>query len=121
METVKVSCTVRRVPPNTAIIDIAGEVNGQAEKMLLDAYADASTGDTRAVILNFSRLIYMNSSGIGLLVTILIRAQRIKQRLMAYGLTEHYVEIFELTRLNEVIHLYAGEAEALNAAVVVQQ
>ena len=45
----------------------------------------------------------MNSSGIGLLVTLLIRIQRQKQRLVAYGLTDHYIQIFELTRLNEAI------------------
>ena len=55
----------------------------------------------------------MNSSGIGLLVTLLIRTQRQKQRLVAYGLTDHYIQIFELTRLNEAIEIYASEAAAL--------
>jgi anti-sigma B factor antagonist len=57
----------------------------------------------------------MNSSGIGLLVTLLIRANRQKQRLLAYGLSEHYRQIFELTRLNEAISIYNSEAEALAA------
>ena len=45
----------------------------------------------------------MNSSGIGLLVTLLICAQRQGLRLVAFGLTDHYREIFEFTRLNEAI------------------
>ena len=53
---------------------------------------------------------------IGLLVTLLIRTQRQKQRLLAYGLSEHYQQIFELTRLNEAITIYNGEGEALAAA-----
>jgi len=57
----------------------------------------------------------MNSSGIGLLVTLLIRANRQGQRLLAYGLNQHYRHIFELTRLNEAIHIYDAEAEALAA------
>jgi anti-sigma B factor antagonist len=57
----------------------------------------------------------MNSSGIGLLVTMLIRVQRQKQKLLAYGLSEHYQQIFELTRLNEAIGIYGSEAEALAA------
>jgi anti-anti-sigma factor len=68
------------------------------------------------IILNFSGLEYMNSSGIGLLVTLLIRVNRQKQKLLAYGLSEHYRQIFELTRLNEAIGIYATEAEALSAA-----
>jgi anti-sigma B factor antagonist len=55
----------------------------------------------------------MNSSGIGLLVTLLIRVQRQKQKMLAYGLSEHYREIFSLTRLDSAIGIYASEAEAL--------
>jgi anti-sigma B factor antagonist len=60
----------------------------------------------------------MNSGGIGLLVTLLIRANRhaSPQRLAAVGLSEHYRHIFELTRLNEAIRLYPTEADALHAA-----
>jgi anti-anti-sigma regulatory factor len=55
----------------------------------------------------------MNSNGIGLIVTLLIRVNRQKQRLLAYGLNEHYRHIFELTRLNDAIKLYDNEADAL--------
>jgi anti-sigma B factor antagonist len=58
----------------------------------------------------------MNSGGIGLLVTLLIRANRQKQKVMAYGLSEHYRHIFELTRLNEAISIYDSETAALDAA-----
>ena len=57
----------------------------------------------------------MNSSGIGLLVTMLIRVQRQKQRLLAFGLSEHYQQIFELTRLNEAIAIYDDETAAVTA------
>jgi anti-sigma B factor antagonist len=79
----------------------------------MDAYLQASNGKTRAIVLNFSDLQYMNSSGIGLLVTLLIRAQRQKHSLLAVGLTDHYRQIFELTRLNEAIGIFNSEAEAL--------
>ena len=55
----------------------------------------------------------MNSSGIGLIVTLLIRAKGRGQRLLAVGLTEHYKHIFELTRLDEAIRIYDSEADAL--------
>ena len=51
-----------------------------------------------------------------LLVTLLVRANRAKQRLLACGLNDHYRQIFELTRLDEAISIYANEAEALTAA-----
>jgi anti-sigma B factor antagonist len=58
----------------------------------------------------------MNSGGIGLLVTLLVRAQRQRQNLLACGLTEHYRQIFELTRLDEAIGIYDDEDNALAAA-----
>ena len=58
----------------------------------------------------------MNSGGIGLLVTLLVRAQRQRQRVLAYGLSDHYRQIFELTRLDEAIGIHDSEDEALAAA-----
>ena len=79
------------------------------------AYGQA--GDkTKVVILDFSTLEYMNSGGIGLLVTMLVRANRQKQKLLACGLNEHYKQIFELTRLDEAIAIHDTEQAALAAA-----
>jgi anti-sigma B factor antagonist len=116
MNKTSITVSVRKPDSHIGIIDISGEVNAFAEDALMDAYTQASNGNTRAIILNFSGLEYMNSSGIGLLVTLLIRVNRQKQKLLAYGLSEHYRQIFELTRLNEAIAIYATEAEALAAA-----
>ncbi|HEX9134994.1 MAG TPA: STAS domain-containing protein [Ktedonobacteraceae bacterium] len=104
---------VRKVSNTASIIDIKGEISAFAEDTLMEAYAEASTPTTRTIILNFDGLEYMNSSGIGLLVTLLIRANRQKQRLLAFGLSEHYKHIFELTRLNEAIGIYDSEADVL--------
>jgi anti-sigma B factor antagonist len=117
MNTANITINVRRINGSVAIVDIFGEVTGFAEAILTDAYNQACSQATRAVVLNFSGLDYMNSSGIGLLVTLLIRAQRAKHQLLACGLTEHYRTIFELTRLNEAISIYASEDEALAAVV----
>jgi anti-sigma B factor antagonist len=115
MPQANVTLSVRPITARTSIIDITGEVNAFAESALTDAYARASTPTTSNIILNFSGLEYMNSSGIGLLVTFLIRANRQKQRLLAYGLSDHYKHIFELTRLNEAIGIFDSEAEAVEA------
>ena len=101
---------------HASIIDIEGEVTAFAEQVLNEAYVQASVKGIRAVLLNFNGLEYMNSSGIGLLVTMLIRANRQGQKLLAYGLNEHYRHIFELTRLNEAIGVYVNESEALAVA-----
>lgn len=108
-----VTMNVRKANPTASVIDIQGEINAFAENTLMEAYNQASANGVKNIILNFQGLDYMNSSGIGLLVTLLIRANRQKQRLSAYGLTEHYAQIFELTRLNEAIGIYPNESAAL--------
>jgi anti-sigma B factor antagonist len=116
MSQVKLKTEVRKISSAVSLIDIHGDINAAAEGVLTDAFAKASADGAHAVILNFSGLEYMNSSGIGLLVTLLIRANRQKQKLLSYGLNEHYKQIFELTRLNEAIGIYGSESEAVAAA-----
>ena len=110
-----VTISVRNVNPTTSVFDIDGEVTGFAEEVLMDAYTRASMHGAKYIALNFTDLDYMNSSGIGLLVTLLVRVQRQKQKLLAFGLSEHYKQIFELTRLNEAIGIYETEQEAVRA------
>lgn len=114
MANAKVTMNVRQVGA-VGVIDIQGEVTAAADGVLSDAYTQASTG-ARGVVLNFSGLEYMNSSGIGLLVTMLIRANRQKQKLCAFGLNNHYKQIFALTRLNEAIKIFDSEKDAVAAA-----
>ena len=114
MTPANVQMNVRR-EPGAAIISIVGEMTGFAESALMEAYNEAMKEGAQALVLNFKDLEYMNSTGIGLLVTLLIRTQRQQQRLMACGLSEHYRQIFDLTRLNEAIGIYETEADALAA------
>jgi anti-sigma B factor antagonist len=104
---------VRQVGAGSSVIDLSGEITPASETALMEAYARTGSGP---VILNFSQLEYMNSGGIGLLVTLLIRAQRQGRRLSAVGLNDHYRNIFELTRLDEAIRVFDSEAEAAAAA-----
>ena len=116
MPQAQVKMDVRKASEKACIIDIEGELTGFAEDVLMEAYNQSCAEGARAIILNFEGLEYMNSSGIGLLVTLLIRVNREKQRLLTYGLTEHYRHIFELTRLDDAIGIYDTEQEALEAA-----
>ena len=112
----KTDVQAQSVGHGNCVLKVRGELTAFAEDQLMAAYNEACGPGVRNVILDFSQLEYMSSSGIGLLVTLLIRAQRQGQRLLACGLTEHYKDIFELTRLNEAILILNTEAEALAAA-----
>ena len=99
-----------------SILRIEGDITSASEPDLMAAYALAAANGSSAVILDFSKLEYMNSGGIGLLVTLLVRAQRTGGRLIATGLSDHYREIFSLTRLDEAIEIHDDDATAVTAA-----
>ena len=121
-----VTMDVRRPSDEISVIDIRGDVTAACEDVLMDAYARASDDRTRAIVLNFSGLEYMNSGGIGLLVTLLVRANRQQQRLLARarkerrgvaacGLSAHYQQIFEIPRLADFLRIVPDEPAALAA------
>ena len=105
-----------RSDDGVAVIGLTGDVTAACETELMDAYREAGRSEIRGVVLDFSGLDYMNSSGIGLLVTLLVRAKREGRQLSAFGLSDHYRQIFELTRLDEVISVHEDEQQAVTAA-----
>jgi anti-sigma B factor antagonist len=115
-----ITLKVRYPTGKICFVDIQGDITLAAENALMEAYTQATTAGVKDIVFNFAQLSYMNSSGIGLLVTLLIRARRQNQRLLACNLTEHYRQIFELTRLNEAITIYDTEEDVLRAIPVVR-
>jgi anti-sigma B factor antagonist len=107
------SLGLREAEPGITIIDVHGDVTPTAEDALMGAYGQVNGAN--AVVLNFTGLDYMNSGGIGLLVTLLVRARRDKRQLLAFGLSDHYRQIFELTRLEDAIGIHPSEDAALAA------
>ena len=115
MTTATTNTSADRIDERTIVIRVRGDVTAASEGPLMAAYGQA--GDkTRSIVLDFSGLDYMNSGGIGLLVTLLVRANRQKQKLLACGLNDHYKQIFELTRLDEAIGIHETEAAAIAAS-----
>jgi anti-sigma B factor antagonist len=112
------SATTITVEPvgSAAIVRIGGDVTSGSEGDLMAGFTQATDAGASGVILDFSGMEYMNSGGIGLLVTLLVRAQRGGGRLLATGLSEHYRQILSLTRIDEAIEIHDDEASALAAA-----
>ena len=93
------------------VIDMPAHIDIISEATLDTAYSEIAPNG--AVMLNFSGTEYINSSGIALIVGILARARKEHRGVSAYGLSEHYREIFEVTRLVDFMGVYANEQAAL--------
>ena len=105
-----------RQPPGAAVIDLHGEINAVAGPALNAAYAEAEQSNPEVILLNFSDVDYINSTGIALIVGLLAKARAAHRRLIVCGLSEHYVEIFEITRLADFMTIFPNEASALEGA-----
>ena len=101
-----------------AVIDLDGEINSFGEETLNAAYSEAETKDPEVILLNFEGVDYINSTGIALIVSLLTRARTSQRRLSAYGLSDHYVEIFNITRLSDFMGIYPDEKSAVQKASV---
>ena len=106
MRTRELEVQVRR-RDEAAVLDLIGDIDASAEDALQRAY-DSAARDSHSVVLNFARTNYINSTGVALIVRLLAdaRARRIEMR--ACGLSDHYREIFEITRLADFIRIEDG-------------
>src|SRR5215212_1630390 len=96
-----------------AVLDLVGEINGFAEEALNAAYAEAEAKDPETILLNFEGVDYINSTGIALIVGLLAKARASRRTLLACNLSEHYVEIFNITRLSDFMSVFPDEQTAV--------
>jgi anti-anti-sigma factor len=102
--------------PGAAVIDLHGEIDGFAQEVLNAAYAGAESNDPNVILLNFEGVDYINSTGIALIVGLLAKARASKRPMLACGLSDHYVEIFDITRLSDFVNVFPDEESALTGA-----
>lgn len=96
------------------VLTLRGDINRSAQVDLAEAYEDAKTGPGR-LLLNFTDVDFINSTGIALVVQILADCRTKGREVAAFGLTEHYREIFSITRLSDFMTIYSDEGAALTA------
>ncbi len=96
-----------------AIIELNGTINAQAEAAIGAAYEEAVARGPSRIVLGFGGTDYINSTGIALIVGLLARARKEGRPVAAYGLTEHFRELFEITRLADFMRIVPDEASAL--------
>ena len=105
-----------RQQAHTAVIDLYGEINAFGVQALNMAYAEADRENAAVLLLNFSGVDYINSTGIALIVGLLAKARAAHRRLIVCGLSEHYTEIFQITRLSDFMTMFPNEESALAGA-----
>lgn len=94
------------------ILHLSGDIDRSAQDKLDEAWQEAAAAPG-FVVIDFSNVEYINSTGIAIIVGLLSRARAAGRDVRAYGLSPHYREIFEITRLADFMHIYDKESEAV--------
>ena len=97
-----------RADADGARITLTGRLDRDGDEALAAAYAAARATGTGAITLDFTATGYINSTGIALIVRLLAEARRDHREVIAVGLTEHYREIFRITRLSDFLTIADG-------------
>jgi anti-anti-sigma factor len=88
-----------------ARIILTGRIDRDGDGAMVAAYATARTTGAGPIVLDFGATEYINSTGIALIVRLLAEARRDGRPVRASGLSDHYQEIFRITRLSDFIAL----------------
>ena len=94
------------------VIELSGTIDGGAESELDATYDRCAEQGPGTLALDFTTVDFINSTGIALLVSLLAKARRDGRPVSAWGLTDHYREIFEITRLADFLEVFADEQSA---------
>lgn len=98
---------------SAAIIDLHGEIDAFADQDLNNIFEQVLAAKVESVLLNFTSVHYINSTGIALIVRLLGQARTARIAVTTYGLSSHYQEIFEITRLADFLNIVPDEESAI--------
>lgn len=108
----ELNATVRR-RNGVAVVDLAGDIDRAADAPLRKAYDEVAAEGAGTLLLNFGGVGYINSTGIAVIVGLLARARKERRAVAAYGLSDHYRQIFTITRLSDFVGLFPDEEAAV--------
>lgn len=97
-----------------SVLRFTGDITSTSRDVVFGAYQDVPA-DTRKVVFDFSKMEYMNSSGIALIIELLMAASKTDRTVQSFGLSPHFQKVFIMVGLNKYTSLHPDEATACAA------
>ena len=98
-----------------AVLRYEGDIASTSKDAVLGAYQALPKETTKLILLDFTGVEYINSSGIALIIQMLIEASNSGQKVHAFGLSPHFTKVFTMVGITKYANLYHSQAEALAA------
>lgn len=104
-----------RINGEVAIIDLQGRLDLTSANQLKDASRQYFQKDNCKLILNMDKVDFINSSGLGALVSILKEVRNHKGELKISNMAEYVREIFDITQLSSIFDICEDESHAIKS------
>lgn len=92
-----------------------GDISSASRDAVVGSYEALDKSASPIVLLDFKGVEYLNSSGIALVIQVLMAAAKAKQTVAICGLTPHFTKVFTMVGITKYANLYPGEDAALTA------
>ncbi len=94
------------------VLRFQGDITSASKDVVLGAYQNLSKDHVRNILLDFSKVAYLNSSGIALVIQMLMEANKSGQKVQIFGLTPHFQKVFTMVGLTKYTALHPDEVTA---------
>ena len=93
------------------VLRFEGDIASTSKDAVLGTYQGLPK-TAKLVLLDFTKVDYINSSGIALVIQMLMEANKNRQKIAAFGLTPHFQKVFTMVGITKYASLYPDEATA---------
>jgi len=112
---VSVKLTTRQVG-DVSVVDVAGRITiGEGSSSLRDTIRELLTKGNKKVLLNLGEVSYIDSSGIGELVSAFTSVTNGGGQLKLLNLTKKVTDLLQITKLYTVFEIFDNEATAVRS------
>lgn len=95
------------------ILAFSGDISSASKEAILSAYHGLGA-PAENVLLDFTGVEYINSSGIAIIIQMLLEASKsVGRKIGIFGLSPHFRKVFTMVGINKYASLFADEKEAL--------
>lgn len=99
------SVCIIEVPYTSIDLDALEKIKAEAEKLFSQSYFK--------IIMNLSKISYLSSTGLGLLVYLNNKCNDNNGKFGVFGLQDYTLEMVKLTKLDSVIKIFDNEEETM--------
>ncbi len=98
-----------------AIVKLAGRLDSSAAQPAEESFARVLDGGTPRLAIDMSKLEYISSAGLRVLLVVAKKVQQAKGKMVLFGLVPHVREVFSVSGFDQIFAIQSDAAAAVAA------